>query len=620
MSEKSNSSLTVAQERALSRRLQTALAVRRLPQEEPVPPLYPRWTSHLSHARVNDLAACDDELWAATWGGVVRWRWEGEALFYTRYASEHGLPGARLDCIALDGRGRPWVGGRAVGLSYLDGARWRALTAEQGLPSADVLCLTAAPDGALWVGTANGVGRVSLQGDAPRWQPFDLSGAGLPADEVQALAVGPDGALWLGACWGLYRHAPDESGWRRYTVADGLVDNGVSQLFLDPDGQLWAGTVGGLCVFDGERFAPVAQVRDAVWRMAVEPESGVLWVVAAGQVWRGSEGEWAIVAASPSWGEKAQGRAVAVNERGQVWLGFDNGLVQHAPEYQVLAMPLDTELLDDGVSALALDGQGRVWAGTASGLWVFGGRAWRRLRPGNELGAPLARVEQIAVSPTGEVWVGSWLESETGGLRCFTAGVETSIARVNTPRCVEALTFDADGRLWAAAQGLLWVFDGAEWSQAAAHPEPGALAQALLVDAAGRLWCGSTAGLDCYADGTWSARIIEDEVSALAEDATGRLWVGASRGLQCVEGGQAQVVDLPIGEVFALALSPTGELWIGTSGGLARLRDGELDVWRVEDSGLTDGRARALVVDDCGMVWVGTGNGVSCFAGRGEIG
>jgi ligand-binding sensor domain-containing protein len=638
MKEKSNGPLTVARQRALSMRLQKALAVRHLPQEEPVPPLYPGWTSFLSHEHVNDLAACDDELWAATRGGVVRWRWEGEALFYTRYASEHGLPGSRFERIALDRHGRPWVGGRAVGLSYLDGTRWCTLTAQQGLPCADVLCLTAAPDGELWVGTASGIGRVSLPGDAPRWRPFDLSGADLPAGEVKALAVEPGGALWLGTCWGLYRHEPDGSSWRRYTVADGLADSVISHLLLDPDGQLWVGTVEGLCAFDGERFAPVPPVGGAVWRMAVEPESGALWVVAAGKVWRGHEGEWSPVAASPAWGEKAQGRAVAVNARGQAWVGFDRGLVQQAPEYRVLAVPPDTQLLDDGVNALALDERGRVWAGTAcrepgrmvyrehgrtaSGLWILAENAWRRLRPGNELGTPLAGVESIAVSPTGEVWVGSWLEDEMGGLRCFTDGVETSVARENTPACVDAMTFGTDGRLWVAAQGLIWVFDGKAWSQVAACPDPGALVQALQVDAAGRLWCGSTGGLDCYEDGAWRSWVAGDEVNALVEDAAGRLWVGTLRGLCCVEEGQVRGFegDLPAEEVLALAVSQGGELWVGTSGGLARLREGELDMWRVGDSGLVDGCVRALVVDDDGMVWVGTGNGVSCFdVQRGEV-
>jgi ligand-binding sensor domain-containing protein len=607
--------LTVAEQRALAARLQQAVAVHHLPQEDPVPPLYSGWTSHLSHRHINDLAASDNELWAVTWGGVVRWRCEGEAVVYTRYASEHGLPGSRFDCIALDRQGRPWVGGRAVGLSYLDGTRWCTLTAEHGLPSPDVLCLMVAPDGDLWVGTANGIGRVSLKAGTPHWQPHDLANADLPADEVRALAIGPSDTLWLGTSWGLYRHEPAESSWRRYTMADDLVDNEVSHLLLDPDGRLWIGTAQGLCAFDGEKFVSFPQISSAVWSMAAESETDALWIVAAGEAWRYAGEEWSHIAVSPSWREKAQGRAVATNERGGVWVGFDSGLVQLVPEHRVLSMPVDSEMLESGISAMAIDDRRRVWAGTSSGLWVFEENAWRRLRIGNELGSPLSGTENIAVSPTGEVWVGSWVEGKTGGLRCFEHGVEASVARANSPKCVDAMVFSPDGHLWVAAKGLIWTFDGNEWSQVVECSEQGALVQALLVDATGRLWCGSTARLDCYEDGNWKQRISGEEVNALAEDATGKLWIGTSRGLRYVEGEVVQSFEgaLPAEVILVLAVSKDGDLWIGTSDGLARLRGGELFTWRAEDSGLTDGHVRALAVDDDSTVWIGTANGISRF-------
>jgi hypothetical protein len=98
--------------------------------------------------------------------------------------------------------------------------------------------------------------------------------------------------------------------------------------------------------------------------------------------------------------------AVAVDDQGRVWAGVeDMGLSVYEPHEAAWANFHDAPGGGDPIIALACDRQGRVWAGHAyNGVSVFNGAGWQSY---GLLDGPLGeRVNDIEVSPVdGDVWM-----------------------------------------------------------------------------------------------------------------------------------------------------------------------------------------------------------------------
>ncbi len=613
----------------VTERLRADLALCNLPTEEPVAPIHVGWKSCASFCRVNALAAGQGTLWAATWGGVVRWRFEehGQRVWFTRFASEHGLPGNHFQCIALDSGGRPWVGGVGVGLSAFDGERWRTFTTDDGLPSDDVLCLANGTDGRLWAGTRRGLAYIAPDGDAVRWQRQSLDTIGLPAEEICALAVDGDATLWLGTDWGLYQLCPDGVS-RRYTVQRGLPQ--VTQLASDGQGRLWVGTAVGLG-FLNEDHIELCQGLDApILGLTVEPGGKPVWVVTPGGISTYTpEGPQAVDPHS-ALAEGAQGRAVAVDDAGRRWLGYTEGVTQQFPP-RVLLSGKDVDQMTKGenalcncITAVQVDAAGRVWAGTPEGLWFLERNVWRRCQAGIELDAPLVNVQAIALATQG-LWVGGWREDgspgENGsGLRQFDGTTDSPLTG-EMPKLpyVDTLVCDTQGHVWVAAEGIVHCFDGQHWQQLPSLPNQvsSEVIQALAVDEQGVLWCGTTGGLWRY-DGEWHRESLDVPVQALA--CVGAVvWAGTTSGLKRLSGKRKRrwtnVGGLPNASVTALAVGQRGVLWVGTTKGLARIKGRGRQVFTARESGLASDIVQALAWDG-DTLWIGTANGLSRFSAR----
>ncbi len=231
----------------------------------------------LHHEHVAALAAGDEVWLAGTFGG-------GLALFESGdwgQITTPDLPSEYVQAVAVDDRGRLWIGTRD-GLVLRDEGRWRVLDAPEGPPGPCITAITVVPGGehpALWAGTfERGVGRL-LNGIWTRFGPE----SGLPSLEINALTV-HRGVLWVGtnagAAWyseGLFHDHPRLAAIRgdavtallsdgdalwlgtnrgavrlsaegdvaRIGVRDGLVNAHVYALARAP-GALWAGTLGGI--------------------------------------------------------------------------------------------------------------------------------------------------------------------------------------------------------------------------------------------------------------------------------------------------------------------------------------------------------------------------------------
>ncbi len=267
-------------------------------------------------------------------------------------------PHAEIQALAAAPDGTLWAGSPyslAQFDAHSDGQAWTRYTQRDGMPGDDVSAITIAPDGDMWLrldGTC-------AHYDGQSWERCrkldlliaDASGETRPildrAADSWSVAAAPDGVLWFGTTGGVLRdteyQVPRQSFpyWQVYDAGDGLPDDRVLSIAAGPDGEVWAGTARGAARYDGETWTVYTQrdglAHEAVRSMAVAPDGAVWFATRRG-----------LLRLAPPAARTATGRD---------WL-----TVPYAP-----GMPRTP-------SALAVDAQGHLWAGTPDGIAVWDAR------------------------------------------------------------------------------------------------------------------------------------------------------------------------------------------------------------------------------------------------------
>ncbi len=148
-----------------------------------------------------------------------------------RLTVEDALTGLSVESLALDSRGRLWVGTVANGIWLREAdATWRQFTDDPGrvdrLPGDSVgvngLARDPATEGGMW---AIVDGKRMVRWDGARWRG-QRDNAPEPSDLLWALYTDPeDGALWVGSEAGVTRY--DGTSWATMGVQDGLVSANI---------------------------------------------------------------------------------------------------------------------------------------------------------------------------------------------------------------------------------------------------------------------------------------------------------------------------------------------------------------------------------------------------------
>jgi len=208
-------------------------------------------------------------------------------------------------------------------------------------------------------------------------------------------------------------------------------------------------------------------------------------------------------------------------------------------------------------------------------------------RYGREQGLGTLVIGGLHVDADGTVWVGAGGNSARG---LWTTTPVTGVWRSEGSRFtalevsagmsdlrVGAIGRAADGRLWAAAESVLRLFDGRA-SQAV--PFSGHVFAARVMPS-GDIWAATPRGVI-----RWNERMLTT-------------WTGAGAPTR------AQ----------AIAVASNGVVWIGTAKGLFRAENAEVKPALVEHSGVLAGSIWSVVLDRDGLLWAGTDNGVARFDG-----
>ncbi len=557
---------------------------------------------------------------------------------------------------------------------------WERYTQDGGLLSNDVRAVLIA-ENSVWLGTDQGLAR--YDGQWTRW-PVDPEG-GIDGT-VEALAQERSGGLWLGTSRGTLARWDGQPHTRGALERVAQAPGGILAL-LESQRQVWVGTVQGLFQWNGSELTPVEAIRapvralarqdsllwvgtdDGLWvlqrdrwaRFGVEDglpgnEVRALWIEADGRVWVGTTaglgvrdvvtGTWRIVPTEGFTGEPYHVLSLAGSPDGSLWGGTaGNGIFWITPDGTLVPFGGDVGLTHADVRAVAVDGEGSLWFGTATGLYRNDFAMWVSHAWGSEL--QINATTALLEDREGALWMGT----NVGVRVALPPSPEVPAVDPLLPEVMRygrgdglpsetvfALAEDPQGAVWIATDSGLARFDRrlGRWEQPI-PPEalPSPLVHTLLATDS-LLWIGSDQGLARYdlRDGSLEtvAELGDVSVRALALDREGRIWVGTLIAGIFVREGPGQwrrfpptrsdawepgSGTVPNGPVMALAAAADGVIWAGINDyGVVRW-DGRRWLAANADFGLPNKIVNVLYVDPVdGSLWVGTDGGITRYDGR----
>jgi signal transduction histidine kinase/ActR/RegA family two-component response regulator len=366
-----------------------------------------------------------------------------------------------------------------AGLNLWTGNRWNKVDESAGLPGNRLSALGTDREGLLWVGLA-GLGLARSLGKL-EWQSW-RSSDGLPSDQVWSIDRDTSGTMWVGTWSGLaFSPQTAANGWRWQTIRE-LAGLMIVSLAHSRDGTVWVGTGNrGFFRIDPATHAVqnihLAPNVDAVAPQLLVDREDRLWVATRGGLYR---------SAGPSSG--------------------------NAPVFE--KQPVPDFAPDEGLSQLAEDSHGRIWAASRHGLIYSDNGHWIRV-------------------------------TSRDGLRSDNTSV---------------IGAAADGSMWTAYRDALGlthlITDGERWKAVQISVHEGLKSnEGVFVgsDARGSIWFGTDAGVDVLARDHWTHYDQEDGLAwddcdsrAFFADRDGSVWVGTSRGVSRFDPAQQPIPNPPV--------------------------------------------------------------------------
>lgn len=352
-------------------------------------------------------------LWVGLRGGMRLLTSDGRSFsFPTRRLLPGGLPGRLIMHVMRDREGGLWLSSLDAGLLYLS-PHWRDFTAFGHIPEdpdslqdSRVLALAREPDGNLLVGGPNG----ALDRLDPRTGAVEHldEAMGLPEKSVTGLLAGRDGRIWIGQERGL--RVLDAHGELR-RVGEGVLHNGVVWMAHAADGGVYvAPSSQGVFHVDPQTLAMTPLALAAGGEKGRETHALVL----RGKVlWRGSRSglSWLLPGATRLHHVPGVTRgpvdALAFDGSG-FWLARPDALEHYRLAAGKAALVRRVDAGDGlpavGINGLFVDGGGRVWLTSQTGLWRFDPTSGGFRRYGTEDGLPSPGFGHGVIADQGRVY------------------------------------------------------------------------------------------------------------------------------------------------------------------------------------------------------------------------
>lgn len=502
-----------------------------------------------------------------------------EGVFTQFHPSNSPISDTLVSSIVVDGLGDVWLGTFSGGVDRFDGTTWTNFNGantgtppglclpsippeEMGLISSFVLVLGQAEDGAMWFANVDD-GFCALRGvtrfDGKSWATYTVLNSNLGTDQIVRLTRDETGRPALISMFGEDLNVFTGAGFEPMSVPGGAL----SAALVGDD--IWFGTAqtGAVRLREGafEEFIPNGLrdtlAQDIAFRVVDEEARGgggvEAWVGTRFGAERLIDGVWSALTPDNSPLAFGDVSAIAVDVDGALWFGGATGgsgvqrLANGVWTHFVSGPGID--LINGAIADIAVDpATGEKWISDrfSPGVVRFDNATWTTFRPAD--GAPNSSVRQIVIGPGGVKWFAS--SSGVGRFDGTTWSVFTT-AHGLPSNLVRAVAIDPDGDVWAATTAGLARFDGGVWVPAA--PLPGNTPTTLVFDGDGRPWTAplTSFGVTALIGPNWRLFGIEEGVtgaqavsSALSPD--GEVWMGTDLGITIFDvtgGGCAADLD-----------------------------------------------------------------------------
>src|SRR6266481_3564830 len=330
---------------------------------------------------------------------------------------------------------------------------------------------------------------------------------------------------------------------KAWSVNDGAPSE-ISALAQTEDGYLWIGSPQGLFRFDGvkfEEYKPQPGVElpsHGIYSLMATPDGG-LWIAFAPTGLGFLRDGFLTLFTRPEELPDSQIHSLARDHEGRIWAGTETGLVLREGS-RWIPIGHDWNFAPEVIRNLFVDREGTLWVATVKTI-VF----LRRGSKAFELAGPVGRgVTTLAQAKDGRVWFAD--DSKRGEVRPVPTAGHNSYAE--DPAIVEdglfELLIDRDGALWIARQdsGIVRI----RYPERLGNRKLGTHDTELE----------SFNEKDGFTGG-FAYKLLEDH--------EGNIWVGCSKGLVQFRHNQVVPVSLPPRyQKLVLLAGADGEISVGT--------------------------------------------------------
>jgi signal transduction histidine kinase/ligand-binding sensor domain-containing protein/CheY-like chemotaxis protein len=341
-----------------------------------------------------------------------------------------GLPSNNARALYQDREGSMWIGTMGGGLArWIGYNQWSSWTETDGLTSDMVWSIASDGAGGAWVTSDRGLLRVRNSGQI---EPTPLQ------DRQTALARGDHGIIWLTDGKRLSSYDTDTRAIRRYGPPDGLTEKGAQWVIVDRRRRIWVAgrerlyrAMPGLAKPVFEPLEPVPGPRPIRLHQIADDQERGLWVTSTTGAWHYRNGDWTRFSKAEGLLDDWVNHVYVVNPN-RILLGYARGRgfseLQIAPDgrYSWRHFNSTNGLSSDMVYFVMGDAQGRVWAGTNSGVDVMEGEKWRHYDQNSGLIWDDTNSDSFASGEQGCNWIGT-----SRGLSRFCPGQQETPANLS---------------------------------------------------------------------------------------------------------------------------------------------------------------------------------------------
>lgn len=579
-------------------------------------------------ALIQDL---DGYLWVGTQNGLFR----HDGNDFVRFGAQEGLPGSYILALALAPDGQLWANTHQ-GIARLDKGRFRAEFPYRQSADTPGMGMAINAKGDIFVSSPQGIilGRKAAAGSAYRFALSPIP-AKYRSKTIFQIALDPAGRAWFGCgneLCGLSAEGALEIHGEDWAIPadhwDGIHFDARQSLWLRSNQQVLVKHARSPR-FEPALHAPVAFDMPHIYsgaggRVYLPSKDGLHILEPARNIWRKLGPENGLA------GEMVS--VVFSDAENNVWLGFlGDGLSRWLSHDNWEGWTTQEGLNSNTVWTMLRDGARALWAGTDNGINFMeaGAKRWKAL--GGESGKDLGRVMALTAESASVVWAAS---HSRGLIRIDTAARAFQVLGFPPGSGIKhlyGLLMDREARLWLGTTSGLFQTTPThplDWQpQDLKDSEHQETIYTVTQDSRGRIWAAGNLGLMLFQHGQWSRLekkhgLLSNSTWFARETFPGEIVVGYldSVGETSIRFQNQQTVVThssvgsggPVHLNYFAGLDKGGLSWLGTDQGVF-VSDRRDTLHLTDQDGLiwNDCNSNAFFADDDGTVWIGTTRGLA---------